>query len=425
MFFSIKDTKLLAGSIAIIALLTLAIALILKTFLINDTVEEKSQKYYHTYVENQYVKIFATYDIQGITFTQALQQEDFLTRLKQFNHDLHTAEGLNFFELCDQHVEHKGYYEGKDNFVVGYDRDPSMKNQWLKTSAGQVYITPLYALQVDSKAYNLFLKNSLARGTDFIDDDFNYRPDKMTIPCLLGYDYSTIYDLGNMMQVEYLTRKINLEIIGFFDQTASVPVNGSILYLDHYIVMPFLNCQYNPINPEDEFFQKILYDQKNTGYLLDEGLDYSLVNNIAQTYDLLYTTGTNKKDISMVNQGVTALLTQRIVFMISILLLLGVIITIILVLMQKFDRDAKKISVNLICGASLNTIKAKLYAYVICCYLAGIIISLLIIGKDIFYISPKNMTLCFSILFFSLMGVIIILNLLINNYHLGTALRRR
>lgn len=425
MFLSLKDKKLLAGSIAIIALLTLAIIFILKTFLINDTVKEKSQKYHRTYIANQYVKIFDTYDTHGITFTQALQQKDFLTRLKQFNYELHTTEGLNFFEICEQHVEHRGYYDGKDNFVVAYDRDPSMKNQLLKTSAGQEYITPLYAVQVNNKAYKLFLKNSLIRGKDFVDDDYNYQLDKTTIPCILGQNYSTVYDIGDIMWLEYLTKKINLEIIGFFDQTSSIPINGSILYLDNYIVMPFLNYQYNPTDLEEEFFQKLLYDQKNTGYLVDEGLDYhTLVNNIAQTYDLLYTTGTNKKDISMVNQGVTALLTQKIIFTMSVLLLLVVILTFILVLMQKFDRDAKKISVNLICGASLNTLKAKLFSYVICCYLVSIIISLFLIGKDLFYISPKNMAVCFSIIFFSLISVILILNLLINNYHLGTALRR-
>lgn len=426
MSFSLKDKKLLVSSIVIIVLLILVIILILNTSLMNDTIEEKSKRYYQTYIENKYIKIFETYDSKDSSFTEALKQEGFLTRLKQFHQDLHTTEGLNFFEVSKQHVEHWGHYDGKDIFVVAYDMDPSMKNQLIKTPAGQVYMTPLYAVQVDNKAYNLFLKDHLAIGKDFIDDDYNYYPDKKKIPCILGSDYSTVYDIGDTIQVEYLFKTIKLEIIGFFDKTSSVSMNGNILYLDNYIIMPSLNCQYDPRDPEEEFFQKILYDQKITGYLLDGGLDYyTLVDNIANTYDLQYTVRTDKKDINMINQGVTALLTKKIVFMISIFLLLIVIITFIFVLIQKFHRDAKKISINLICGASLNMIKAKLYLYLIFCYLVSIMISLLLIGKNLFYISYNNMLICFTILFLSLICVILILNLFINNYKLGTALRRR
>ncbi|KJS22955.1 MAG: hypothetical protein VR72_03440 [Clostridiaceae bacterium BRH_c20a] len=426
MSFALKDKKLLVGSIAIITLLTLVITLILNSFLINDTIEEKSKKYYHTYVDNQYIKISDTYDSKGSSFTEALKKEGFLTRLKQFNHDLQTTDGLNFFEITKQHVAYWGYYNGKNNFVVAYDMDPTMKNRLIKTPAGQVYITPLYAIQVDSKAYNLFLKNILAAGEDFSDDAYNYQPDKTTIPCILGSNYSTVYEIGDLIQIEYLTKIINLEVSGFFDKTASIPINGSILYLDNYIILPSLNCQYDPQDPEEEFFQKILYDQKNSGYLIDEGLDYyAIVHSIANTYDLKYTVGTNKKDVSMVNQGVTALLTKKIVFIISIFLLLLAIFTLILVLMQKFHREAKKISINLICGASLSIIKVKMYSYVIFCYLISLIMALLIIGRDFFYISSENMAMGFTIIFFSLIAAIFTLNLLVNNYHLGNALRRR
>lgn len=427
MSFSLKDKKPAASTIVIIALLTLAITLILKTFLMNDTIEEKSQKYYHTYVENKYLRIFDTYDTKGSGFTQALKQKGFLSRLKNFNQDLHTTDGLNYMEVFEQQVEHQGRYDGKDIFVVAYDMDPSMKNQLIKTPSGQIYITPLYAVQVDSTAYDYFLKDNLAIGKNFIADDYNYRPDKKkSIPCILGSNYSTIYDLGDRLQVNYLFKTIDLQIIGFFDITASIPMNGSILYLDKYIIMPSLSCEYNPNSPEEEFFQIILYDQKNSGYIVDEGRDYfTLVNNIAKSVNLQYTVRNDKKDVNMVNQGVTALLTKKVIEAISILLLMIVIIIFIFVLMQKFHRDAQKISVNLICGASLNRIKARLFLHVIFCYLASLFISMLLIGKDLFSISYRNTTICLTVLLLSLISVILILNLLINNYQLGTALRRR
>lgn len=334
MHFYVKDKKLILNSIAIVALLTLAITLVFNTFLMNDVVERKSQNYYHTYIENQYISIIDTYDSEKSTFTRAMKEDGFLTRLKRFNHELRIADDLNYFEISEQQVESWDHYDGKDIFVVAYDRDPSMKNQLIKTPAGQVYVTPLYSIQIDSRAYDYFLKNHLAIGKSFVNDDYYFQPDKTAIPCILGSDYSTVYNIGDTMRVVYLFKEINLKVIGFFDKTASIPINGSILYLDYYIVMPSLICNYNPTNSEDEFFQIILYDQKNSGYLVDKGLDYyALVRKIAKAHNLQYTVGTDNKDISMINQGLTALLTKKVVIMISILLMLMVISSLIFITM--------------------------------------------------------------------------------------------
>ena len=66
-----------------------------------------------------------------------------------------------------------------------------------------------------------------------------------------------------------------------------------------------------------------------------------------------------------------------------------------------------------------------MYSYDIFCYLISLIMALLIIGRDFFYISSENMAMGFTIIFFSLIAAIFTLNLLVNNYHLGNALRRR
>ena len=242
-----------------------------------------------------YLRVFDTYD-ETIGFAAAQQQKDFLSKSKYFNNDLHSSPDFYFFEMIQQPLEYLGFYEGPNEFVKNYEIDQSMKNQTIHTSDGEKYLTPIYAIQLDEAAINHFqLMDKVIDGHLFEHNDFYYNTGNSNqIPCIMGNLYKLSgYSVNQTITFNYLNRSVDLMIIGFFDEKTAIfsDYDNARLYLDNYIIMPSLNCTNDPYDNEDDSFQKKLYDQKNWGYLVNEGLNYvKLIEDIAKKYDLPFTT---------------------------------------------------------------------------------------------------------------------------------------
>lgn len=383
------------------------------------------EDYNTTYVQNNYLRVCETYDYdEEFGFINALNEKDFLQRIKSFNQELHSSDSFLFFEVYDQHLTFWGYYEGKNEFIVGYENDATMKNQVVSTSIGEQYLTHLYAVQIDSNAYDIFsLDDKIIEGSGFVTSSYNFSYNQ-TLPCLLGCNYRDVYNVGDILYLEYLTKYINFEVVGFLDERASVVDDATIRYLDNYIVMPSINCTYEPNSSEEEFFQKILYDQKTCGLILNQGLDYQmLVEDLAQKYDLQYQVIDLDKNATMVNQGITSIYTQRIFTVLQLVLILLISLILILVFIQKFNADAKNTSIKLISGASLNAIKLNYFFIMLACYAISAIIAVCIVYFT-YDLSYGVLIKYVAILSINVLIGIIIINIHINRYDIGASLRR-
>lgn len=103
-----------------------------------------------------------------------MKEKNILERLKSFNTDLH--KNFDFMELGFQPLEYTHFYSGKDIFVYGNDVN-LYKNQKIKIqNKGEIYLTPLKALQMDQSALEILkISEQLYQGNIFIEKNYIYK----------------------------------------------------------------------------------------------------------------------------------------------------------------------------------------------------------------------------------------------------------
>ncbi|MBQ8942365.1 MAG: hypothetical protein IJ062_11070 [Firmicutes bacterium] len=182
--------------------------------------------------------------------------ENVLSSLKEINGVLNQK--FDFIELCTQPVEYVGNYSGDVSFVDGGAEN-------VNRSDGVNYYTMLKTVQI-GRSLCEDMRIPLAEGKYIERWDYYLKNGDDTVNAILGYDYKPYYSVGDEIEVDYLRKNIKLKVVGFYEKGAELYYGGRIS-LDKYIVMPFVNCEYEPKNEEEKSFQTNLYWQKNDGLI--------------------------------------------------------------------------------------------------------------------------------------------------------------
>lgn len=85
---------------------------------------------------------------------------------------------------------------------------------------------------------NAFLFNKIHH-TGYLNwENIDYSND--TIPILLGFNYKDKYKIGDLLNGSfYLSKKTKFKVSGFIPKNSNVLYDGDIVYLDHYIIIPY------------------------------------------------------------------------------------------------------------------------------------------------------------------------------------------
>lgn len=86
-----------------------------------------------------------------------------------------------------------------------------------------------------------------------------------TIKVLMGYDYSTIYKIGDTFSANYLYSPFTFEVIGFLAQNSEISISTGSIPLDTYIIMPSFTFSYSPASDTEYVTQKIHFANKTSG----------------------------------------------------------------------------------------------------------------------------------------------------------------
>lgn len=203
------------------------------------------------------------YDLEGMpSYKEFLDDKNSLNKLKKFYNDINNE--FTLIELYFQHLEQLTYYNNDKKFA-DFGSPEDLTNQVVTINGKETYVTPLKAVQIGENTFRLLFSNdNIFDGRAFNKSDFVY---KGIIPIILGYEYLEIYELGDVIELNYLGKTSKFEVIGFFKPNTSIILNIDEFNLNQYICSPFFNIIEEPTNREEELFQLKYYLQKSQGYI--------------------------------------------------------------------------------------------------------------------------------------------------------------
>lgn len=320
---------------------------------------------------NALLRIIDIYDTEGEkTLNEVFSESDILLRMKLFNEEMNN--NYDYIEYDNQSLLIKSNeFKYKDSCRIDYGT-----SIWKENDDIGIF---LKSLQVNKLAYEyLGFEKKIKYGNGFTTEDYDLTEE---VPVILGWEYKELLQLENVYSFEYITRNINLKVIGFLEKNSFIVINDEIVSLDNYIIMPFLSIKSEPKDSEEHTFQKILYSLKNWGYIKvkngDNFYKYSNeVSNISSKLNLKYVA--NEASISpYINNIAASFDSIKLIFMmLTILMLFIAVILNIWLSIWDYKRHQKTYAIHLICGCPLLILKIRIFEIVFTKYVIAIFGSL-------------------------------------------------
>lgn len=327
-----------------------------------------------------------------------------LDNLKKFYDALLTDKSFTYMVSTVQPLE-MTEFKGSRKFNYGYENGNDL------TSYENYYY--IKSLQLNQNVFDVF-SIPLQQGNYFSEEDYIYT-DSKKIPVLLGYEYSGIYEVGEIFFADYLFNSCEFIVAGIIEQgTTILNVNKEIL-LDRYIILPQFIIQQS----DDIYFEQIHYLNLINGTILS---NLNPIEIKTKLYEIANETGfdnfqiiganTTRLDIifNMLNQDIT------INKIISLLLITLIIITLSISLIFKFNSNIKNYTIRIVAGAShFNIIFTELIEILFLLILGNILPLILLLLLKIKF----NLTII--ILLFSLILFLSILPFIVKLKNLNVA----
>jgi len=379
-------------------------------------------------VDSVYLRVQDVYDKENQkTLSEFFKEKDALKRMKEFCSILNKE--FNYLEFDDQSLMVMDDFKYKDEFRIDYGKDYFGENDNIGIS--------LLSVQIGKNAYEVFgLENQVANGRGFKATDFQF--DNVTVPALLGHEYSGLVNIGDTLKFKYLSKDISVKVIGFLKKDTSVMLDNRIYFLDRYILIPSLNVDFAPENKEEEKFQKILYSLKNWGYIKvkdgDDFYDYkNKVDEISSKLGLKYIVNEAYVYPYIKNISNTLHSSKGVFLIASIVLFIALSIVFTFIYLWNYNRNKKVYAIHLICGCSFPRLKLRLFSEIIIQFILSLGLSIFInevlLGQDSIYLSERvplekamNQTLALSTII--MLGICLMLNIYFNKSNIYASIRK-
>lgn len=166
---------------------------------------------------------------------------------------------LDYYEINSQFLEIT-YPEIKDEFLYGFEY-----GNVEKAVVGNETIYQTKCFQISKNCFDKF-DIEVDEGRIFSDEDMEHRPGK-SIPIIVGCDYASELEIGDLLKGVYIQEEFPYEVIGILQKGANISLGGQEVSLDRYLLMPSFNIEYSPTDAEDDMFQVRHYANKLSGKL--------------------------------------------------------------------------------------------------------------------------------------------------------------
>jgi hypothetical protein len=155
----------------------------------------------------------------------------------------------------------EAYYE------MGDTMDPYEYN-------GKTYIN-VKSIQLNNPVFDLN-NIQLSSGKYFSEEDYKFYNGMKKIPIILGAEYSTIYELGDEVEINYFEKSFKGEVKGILNYSQKIMTsNEPEVLLDRYIIIPTFNFDETPSSilseqPKNELFVRASLLNNANGMLVTE-----------------------------------------------------------------------------------------------------------------------------------------------------------
>lgn len=352
-FLEVKESLFKRKIFSVLIFLQVLLLLIFMSalFLYYSKVDIKTKSFYAQYED------MSIYQLSDNLFDKR-EDEYFsnineLNNLKQFYNKLQNNDGFIYLNTTLQPIGILNF-RGRDIHLQGYEDGFSFPSYEKQNGTYEV----VKSIQINENVLSNF-ELSMKEGTIFKKDNFIYKIGD-NIPVILGSDYQNIYQIGDLIELDYINRTMQGKIIGILETNSTLPVKNDVDFsLDRYVLLPEFRIDHSPVNKEDTLFQQRHYLHLINGQLFSNKNKLEIRNlmndiSVATNFYDLTIIGANSLGIdlmfSMIKQN------KNLLTIFTIILFFFCIISISISLIMKWNINVKKYLIHLISGATINRI---------------------------------------------------------------------
>lgn len=207
--------------------------------------------------DDRYFVVSMAYGFDGApSYKEFFSEEDSLNRMREYIQEIKST--FDTVEVYEQDLYFEGIYTGDEKFIPRGNES----NQIGIDFFGEEHVfSPINTFWLGEALYQE-IDDYIVSGRNFTSDDFNIISPAQQINVILGEGYKGVYEIGDTIQVTHMQYPIALNVIGFLESGVEVEVLTFRNVLDNYIIMPFYDVNYTPIDAFNDFYQKDYYSQK-------------------------------------------------------------------------------------------------------------------------------------------------------------------
>ena len=360
-------------------LITISISIFSYCFIKYTSVNEQVKLVSDGHGTNKYIKITDNYDTRGHkSFYEFLSEDNSLDKMKAFHDSIINNFKNRYLEISDQCIYFIGDYTNNIEFVK--NGNYKLVNQKIKNDFNDnIYISPLNTIQLSQESFDfLNLKDNVIMGDCFTDDE--YKIEENTVSIILGNNYKKNYEIGDEIKGTFINKEFTFKVKGFLSENSVISINYSKYDLDNFIIMPLIELNYNLIDEKDLYFQKVVYSIKSTCYIsYSSNENYTItkkiVDNLIKKSDLDYICIDNNLQSFTKNSAVESMKTNRILFIISIIIIIILSCTLVFMTIRILDKNLKTYGSNIQNRKILSKTKFNVFLSLIIQWIIGIGIS--------------------------------------------------
>ncbi|MBN3525197.1 hypothetical protein [Paenibacillus apiarius] len=356
---SIKNTKVFTS--LIILQFTISFIVVNTVFYNIESMQNSKQKYDGKLTEKTRYQI--SDNLEGSQLNQFFKSDYGLSHLKGFYSELNQGEGYTFLETIIQPI-YVANYTGADMFREGYENGDDL-DSYNYENEGITYAF-IKAVMLNENAWDEF-KLRVGQGKTFSSDEYILPPHDFSLPVILGYEYASDYKLGERLSIIHYTKKLTMEVVGFLEQDSVMRRrDGSLMYLDRYVLLPAVIDPNEPVSEEDRSFQMINYLSKVNGTIqMAEG--YSLGSFIAafeqlrQKYDMFDFSVWDVSNWEVKLLKLTAGKSIHLMMLIGWIMIGFATISLSVIMTTKLQRNKLNYGIHLMCGGTIRNMMSYVF----------------------------------------------------------------
>lgn len=352
----------------------------------------------NTIVNTNKIGIFDNYGLPGHEKTsKIIYGEDAFDKLDQFYLKLRKNNGYEYTELHKYLIQKQGIFDENKEAIDGYgdipDEDLSeFINQKLNIDGREVTFSNLKGLLMGDNIFeSLNMEQKLVSGTPFKNSDFNRTGEVNEINVILGNSYARNHKVGEEFMGFYLGEELKFKVIGILEKDVDISLGNDVTNLDNYILIPSFSVSKRVYeNSEKKSFYNLHYLNKIDGTInvQDEKKVKDTIRGLKKllkqyTLDFSYESlGASYASDKTIISSATATKENAYIAILAFILLC---FASNFVFVNYFKKNLKKYSIHLTNGASIRTIKRRIFVEMICLSIMGYVLSI-----AVYYIMFRN-----------------------------------